>query len=125
MRRFTTVLALASALALSPAIVPVSAATKYSVTVTVDCYSSLEKVTIRNGRSRSITIRTVGSIYKPYSYEPFAVYRTLGAGKSITFRSGRGSGANKLTGNSIYNNSVGTKEGARVNTSVGTISDRC
>jgi hypothetical protein len=123
MRRIVTTLALLSAF-LVPAD-PATASTKYGVTVTVYCYSSLEKVIIRNDRSRAITIRTVGSIYKPYSSEPFDVYRTLGAGKSITFRSGRGSGANKLTGNSIYNNSVGTREGARVSTSVGTISDRC
>jgi hypothetical protein len=33
--------------------------------------------------------------------------------------------SNKLTGNYIYNDDVGSKEGANVSTSVGRFSDRC
>ena len=51
--------------------------------------------------------------------------RRLGGGKSITFESGSGAN-NKLTGSYIYNNDVGSKEGARVLTGSGArFVDRC
>ncbi len=96
-----------------------------AVTVTVACKSAPEVTRVKNNRSRSITIGTVGSIYRPYSYEPFRVNRTLGGGRTITFESGSGANTNKLTGSYIYNNDVGSKEGAKVSTSVGGFSDRC
>ncbi len=68
---------------------------------------------------------TVGSIYRPYSWEPVWVNRTLGGGRTITFESGSGANTNQLTGSYIYNNDVGSKEGAKVSTSVGGFSDRC
>jgi hypothetical protein len=46
-------------------------------------------------------------------------------GRTITFESGSGANSNKLTGNYIYNNDVGSKEGAKVSTSLGGFSDRC
>lgn len=113
MRR-TAALAIAGALVLIPTSGPASAATRYSVTVTAYCYSSPERVTIRNNRRGSITVRTIGSTYKPYSAEPYAVYRTLRPGKSMTWRAPR----------AIFDNDAST-EGARVRTSVGTITDRC
>jgi hypothetical protein len=68
----------------------------------------------------------VGSIYRPYTYEPFRVDRRLGGGKSVTFESGSGANHNKLTGSYIYNNDVGSKEGARVVRSSGArFVDRC
>ncbi len=55
--------------------------------------------------------------------------RTLGAGNSITFYSGPGassSNSNTLTRAYIFNNDVGSTEGARVKTSTGNrYSDRC
>ncbi|HVD34265.1 MAG TPA: hypothetical protein VNB93_00865, partial [Rubrobacter sp.] len=75
---------------------------------------------------RAITIKAVGSIYQPFSYEPVRVERKLGAGKTVTFESGAGADRNVLTGSYIYNNDVGSKEGARVITKAGPrFTDRC
>ncbi len=117
-----TMFAPTSELSVSPR--PADAATP-AVTVSVSCKSTPEVTRVKNNRSRSITISTVGSIYQPYSYEPVRVNRSLGGGRTITFESGSGANTNKLTGSYIYNNDVGSKEGAKVSTSVGGFSDRC
>ena len=97
-----------------------------ALTVTVACTATPERTHVKNNRNRAITIKTVGSIYRPYSYEPFRVDRRLGGGKSVTFESGSGANRNKLTGSFIYNNDVGSKEGARVVRSSGArFVDRC
>jgi hypothetical protein len=94
--------------------------------VTVACKGTPERTRVENNRNRAITIKTVGSIYRPYSYEPFRVDRRLGAGSTATFESGSGANTNKLTGSYIYNNDVGSKEGARVVTQSGArYTDRC
>ena len=47
-------------------------------------------------------------------------------GNSVTFESGSGADHNELTGSYLYNNDVGSKEGARVVTSPGSrFVDRC
>jgi hypothetical protein len=68
-----------------------------------------------NNTNRFITIKTVGSIYRPYTYEPFVVNRKLRPHRTITFQSGsKAKGRNELTTSYIYNSDVvGTKEGAR------------
>ncbi len=97
-----------------------------AVTVRVNCTSNPETTQVKNSTNRSIKINTVGSIYRPYSYEPFAVNRMLQPGKAITFESGsNANGTNKLTTAYIYNNDVGSKEGARVKTPVGIFVDKC
>jgi hypothetical protein len=97
-----------------------------ALTVTVACKATPERTHIKSNRNRAITIKTVGSVYRPYTYEPFRVERRLGGGKSVTFESGSGANHNKLTGSYIYNNDVGSKEGARVVTGSGArFVDRC
>jgi hypothetical protein len=97
-----------------------------ALTVTVACKATPETTRVKNNRNRAITIKTVGSIYQPYSYEPFRVDRRLGGGNSVTFESGSGANHNKLTASYIYNNDVGSKEGARVVTKTGSrFVDRC
>jgi hypothetical protein len=97
-----------------------------ALTVTVACKATPERTHIKNNHNRAITIKTVGSIYQPYSYEPFQVNRKLGGGNSVTFESGSGANQNKLTGSFIYNNDVGSKEGARIVTGSGALFvDRC
>jgi hypothetical protein len=104
---------------------PAEAATP-ALTVTVACNATPETTRVKNNRSRTTTINAVGSIYQPYSYEPIRVDRNLGAGNTVTFESGSGADQNKLTGNYIYNNDVGSNEGARVITKSGTrFTDRC
>ncbi len=97
-----------------------------ALAVTVACQATPETTRVKNNRNRAITVKTVGSIYQPYSYEPFRVDRRLGGGRSITFESGSGANQNKLTGSYIYNNDVGSREGARIVTSTGArYVDRC
>jgi hypothetical protein len=97
-----------------------------ALTVTVACKATPETTRVKNNRNRAITIKAVGSIYQPFSYEPVRVERKLGAGKTVIFESGAGAGRNVLTGSYIYNNDVGSKEGARVITKAGTrFTDRC
>jgi hypothetical protein len=97
-----------------------------ALTVTVACKATPETTRVKNNRNRAITIKTVGSIYQPFSYEPIRVDRRLGGGRTITFESGSGDNHNKLTGSYIYNNDVGSKEGARVVTGSGArFVDRC
>ena len=104
---------------------PADAATP-ALTVTVACKATPETTRVKNNRNTAITIKAVGSIYQPYSYEPIRVDRRLGAGNTVTFESGSGADQNKLTGNYIYNNDVGSNEGAKVITMAGTrFTDRC
>jgi hypothetical protein len=49
-----------------------------ALTVSVACKATPERTHVTNNRNRAITIKTVGSIYRPYSYEPFRVDRRLG-----------------------------------------------
>jgi hypothetical protein len=95
--------------------------------VTVNCDSNPEKTRVMNNTNRLIKIKTVGSIYRPYPYGPFVVNRKLRPHRTITFQSGsKAKGRNELTTAYIYNSEVvGTKEGARVRTSVGTSIDKC
>ncbi len=99
-----------------------------AVTVTVGCTTNPETARVKNNRSVTITVRTVGSIYRPRSNEPFYVNRTLPAGGTVTFKSGYAASSTSaltLTRQYIHENNVGTSEGARVSTSVGTFYDRC
>ena len=99
-----------------------------AVTVTTGCYTNPETTRVKNNRTVAITVRTVGSIYQPRSNEPFYVNRTLAAGAAVTFRTGYAASSTSaltLTRQYIYENNVGTSEGAKVATSVGTFYDRC
>jgi len=95
------------------------------VNVTVACKATPETTRVKNNLNRAITIRAVGSIYRPFGYEPVRVERKLGAGETVTFESGAGADRNKLSGSFIYNDDAGSREGARVRTSVGTSIDKC
>jgi len=108
---------------------PSDAAAGSGLRVVVSCYSNPEKVRVTNVSSRSIRITKVGLIYQPTSSEPYSVSRTLSAGSSITFYSGSAasySNRNTMTRSFIFNDDVGSSEGARVKTSSGnTYTDRC
>jgi hypothetical protein len=97
-----------------------------ALTVTVACKATPEITSVENNRNRAITIKKVGSIHQPRSNEPFAVNRTLRANRTIRFESGYDADQNVLTRQYIYDNEVGSKEGARVTTaSGGRFIDRC
>jgi hypothetical protein len=95
------------------------------VTVTARCDGNPERVIVSNNTRRRIEVRRVGSIYRPYDFEPITVNRTLRRGRSITFQSGPAANRNVLTKQYIFNSDVGSREGARVATSVGRFADRC
>jgi hypothetical protein len=105
------------------AVRPAEAAAR--VTVTARCDGNPEKVIVTNNTRHRIEVRRVTSIYQPRSNEPFRVDRTLGRGRSIAFESGPAANRNVLTRQYVFNSDVGTKEGARVATSVGRFADRC
>jgi hypothetical protein len=122
-----TLLALAAGLATGTA--GSAIATTPALSVTAYCYSNPERVVIHNNRTYAITIKTVGSLYQPRSGEPYAVYVKLYGGHSVTFYSGYGASSTSsrtLTRQYIFNNNVGSTEGARVVTTGGYIrTDRC
>ena len=95
------------------------------VQVTARCDGNPERVIVANNTRRRIEVRRVGSIYRPYSFEPITVNRTLSRGRTITFQSGPAAKRNVLTKQYIFNSDVGTREGARVATSVGRFVGRC
>ncbi len=126
-RMLGAILALAIGAIGLPFVGPSTADAATGLTVTLDCYSSRERVTIKNTRSATVTIKTVGSLYKPRSNEPFTVNRKLAAGKSVSYYTGSGASASSaytLTRQSIFNNDVAS-EGVRVTSSVGIFSKRC
>jgi hypothetical protein len=95
------------------------------VTVTARCDGNPERVIVVNNTRQRIEVRTVGSIYRPRSNEPFHVDRTLRRGRAITFQSGPAANRNVLSRQYVFNSDVGSREGARVRTSVGRFADRC
>ncbi len=96
-----------------------------AVTVSVNCRNNPETTYVANNTGSTIKIKTVGSIYQPRSNEPFRIGFNLRPKKAITFESGYAADFNTLTRQYIYNNDVGTSEGARVSTSIGRFADRC
>jgi hypothetical protein len=124
---FLTVMALVGVIA--AATVAPALATTPALSVTAYCYSNPERVVVHNNRTYAITIRTVGSLYQPRSNEPFYVYVKLYPGRTVTFYSGYAASSTSsrtLTRQYIFNNNVGTTEGARVVATSGYIrTDRC
>ena len=102
-----------------------SAEAASGVVVSVGCDGNPEVTRVKNDGRRAVVIRTVGSVYQPRSNEPFRVNLRLAPGRTVAFESGDAANSNTLTRQYIYNSDVGTREGARVATSVGTFVDRC
>lgn len=102
-----------------------SAEAASKVRVVARCDGNPEQVLVTNNTRHRIKVRKVGSIYRPYDFEPIRVNKTLRRGKTIIFESGPRANGNVLTKNYIFNSDVGSREGARVATSVGRYADRC
>ena len=116
------------ALALTPdlgGLSPRPADAASAVEVAVNCAGNPEVTRVTNNTRRSITVRAVGSIREPRSNEPFRVNRALGGGRTVAFESGFAANQNTLTRQYIYDNEVGSREGARVYASAGGFVDRC
>ena len=95
------------------------------VNVSVACKSNPEKTRVENNTNHRVTVKKVGSIHQPRSNEPFRVNVRLRAHRTITFESGYAANSHVLTRQYIFNSDVGSKEGARVATSIGRYVDRC
>jgi hypothetical protein len=102
---------------------PADAASR--VGVTAKCDGNPEKVVVKNNTRHRIKIKKVGSIYRPYDYEPKTFNKILGRGKTVTFESGPAANHNVISRQYIFNSDVGSREGARVATSIGRYVDRC
>ena len=94
------------------------------VKVTVRCGSSPEKVVIKNNRSSSIRIISVGSIWRPRASEPFRVNKRLRPGKRIVYSFGPRRGPNRLTRQLIFDEHY-AGEGVKVRTNKGRIKRFC
>jgi hypothetical protein len=95
------------------------------VNVTAKCDGNPEKVIVQNNTRHRIKVKRVTSIYRPYDFEPITVNKTIRRGGSATFESGPRANNNVLTKQYIFNSDVGSREGARVATSIGRFGDRC
>jgi hypothetical protein len=95
------------------------------VVVTARCDGNPERVIVKNNTRRRITVRRVGSIYRPYDYEPKTFNKTIRRGRSAAFESGPRANRNVISKQYIFNSDVGSREGAKVATSIGRYADRC
>jgi len=102
-----------------------SAEAASAVNVRVDCTGSPEATRVKNNTNRRIIVKRVGSIHEPRDNEPFRMRVKVRPGKAVAFTSGSGARGKVLTGQYIYDNDVGSREGARVATSVGRFVGRC
>jgi lipoprotein-anchoring transpeptidase ErfK/SrfK len=96
------------------------------IQITLNCRSDPELTRIDNTSADSIVIQTITSHLDVTSSEPFTVNRTLGAGKTVIYRSGAGATYGTiLTTKYIYTNAAYENEGVTIVTSIGTISKKC
>lgn len=95
------------------------------VKVSVACKTAPEKTRVENRTNHAIKVRKVGSTHQPRSNEPFKVGVRVRRGQTVTFESGYDANRSTLTRQYIYDNEVGRREGTRVSTSAGRITDRC
>ena len=87
--------------------------------VSINCTGVPETTTIKNVGEGTVTLSRLTSLYNAGGGEPFALNRQLAPGATITFSTGTGTGANKLSNQFIYNDDAGDVEGARVTVSTG------
>lgn len=102
-----------------------SAEAASAVEVRVNCTGSPEVTRVKNNTNRRIIVKKVGSIHEPRDNEPFRTRVKVRPGKAVAFTSGSGARGKVLTGQYIYDNDVGSREGVRVATSVGRFVGRC
>lgn len=89
-----------------------SAEAASAVKVRVNCTGSPEVTRVKNNTNRRIFVKRVGSIHEPRDNEPFRTRVKVRPGKAVAFTSGRGARGKVLTGQYIYDNDVGSREGA-------------
>ena len=96
------------------------------ILLTLNCSSDPETTRVDNTGDAAITIISIESLADQTGNEPYPVDRTLGAGRTVIFRSGSGATSGTiLTKNWLYTNSAYDQDGVRVVTNIGTIEKRC
>lgn len=94
--------------------------------VVLTCHQDPEMTRIDNVGTDDIEIISIETLYDVKNYEPIEVNRTLGAGRTVIFRSGAGATSGTiLTTSYIYTNGVYERDGVRIVTSEGTVTQRC
>ncbi len=93
--------------------------------VQVACTGNPELTTIINNTGQTITITSIGSLYRPRQNEPFRRGQQVAAGSRFTYQTGENAVTNVLARQEIYNDDRLAEEGVRVETSVGTVVQRC
>lgn len=102
------------------------ATTTSDIVVTLSCWGTTETTRIYNTGDAEITILSVSSREDVTADEPYVVNRKLGAGRTVIFRSGPGATSGSiLTTNNLYVGTLSADEGARIETSVGTVEADC
>ena len=95
------------------------------IKIDLDCDATPELTKITNRGSKEIKIESVGSLFGRTNREPYNVNETLKPGQSIKLESGEDArGGDKLTGQELYDDES-NRDGAKVNTSIGTFKERC
>jgi hypothetical protein len=104
----------------------VSVAALSDIAVTLNSTGNPETTRIDNTGSGSVTIYSIESLANVSASEPYTVNRTLGAGRTVIYRSGSGAVSGTiLTTIEIYTNSRWDEDGVRLSTSAGTVTKRC
>jgi len=105
----------------SPAATPdepaFAAAAAEDILVTLNCRSNPELTRIDNMGDVPITIVSVSSLIDPNAAEPYVVNRTLGAGRTVIYRSGPGAVTGSiLTTDSLYTDAAYDDDGVVIET---------
>lgn len=95
-----------------------------TVDVSLDCYSTPERVIVTNNTSSALTVTSIASIDDPQRDQVFRPNASIGAGQSATFESGSAATANRLTEQLIFDNE-NPSEGVVVMTTAGQVVVRC
>jgi hypothetical protein len=102
-----------------------TAADSSKVKIDLSCDTTPEKTTITNRSNDDFKVESVGSLVDRTNKEPYNVNETLKKGQSITLESGPDArGGDVLTKQELYDDTA-NREGAKVNTSIGTFKQRC
>ncbi len=99
-------------------------ATTPPIEVSIDCYSSPERVIITNNRAKPIAIKSLGSRFQRRAGEPYRVKRILKPGQRVTYTFGTGKGGRRLSGSFIFDNGS-SREGVLVKTNKGHVKVKC
>jgi uncharacterized protein YraI len=96
------------------------------LSLTLDCFSSPERITLTNSASSSITIKSIVTHYDVGPGEPWLLNHTLGGNQTRSYLTGTGaSGAYALTTSYRLTDSAGTAEGVTIETSIGSVQRSC